>query len=75
MSITITGSPKEIAALVDELQERRAENESRAQVNRVMKSFWEDPVPQTGSRAITTDKIADYGPTAEKLGDPTLRSG
>ena len=62
MSITITGSPKEIAALVDELQERRILTGYLK--SSPMTDFWK-------MDGITTDRIASCGPTAEKLGDPT----
>ena len=42
MEIKITGNPKEIAALVDELQERRAEYERKSQVNRILEAFQDD---------------------------------
>ena len=52
MTVTIIGTPKEIAALVDELQERR------------------DRSGAAYAEAVTSDRIAAYGPTDDKLGDP-----
>ena len=48
MKITITGSPKEIAALVDELQERRELNEARKLISRLEEEL-QGTFPQPGS--------------------------
>ena len=43
MKITITGKPKEIAALVDEIQERRSMRDETRKVNRLLQVLEEDP--------------------------------
>ena len=62
--ITITGSPKEIAALVDELQERRAEYERKSQVNRILEAFRTEISPQPGSTdqpfSLLTGKLSTH---------------
>jgi len=61
MKITIRGTPKEIAALVEEIQGRRETQNSRKA------SMPDIGLVLTGG---TASELADAGPTAEKLGDP-----
>ena len=56
--ITITGTPKEIAALAGELLERRKESRGP------------DYKGALTLEKVTSARIAACGPTADKLGDP-----
>lgn len=62
--ITITGSPKEIAALVDELQERRAQREREYVCKRIMECFDSETSPRPGSEAqsfsLQTETLSEH---------------
>lgn len=62
--ITITGTPKEIAALADELQERRAQREREYVCKRIMDCFDSETSPRPGSEAqsfsLQTETLSEH---------------